>query len=202
MVQIDKTSLVRYIEAVTENYPLEVNVILVESKEKDCFLLKEISYLTKEEIGTSGQKFYDELILHMSEKEYIGRTTPVKSTKENVRKLIENKEVIRGILHAHTWQERVRESPYPWVNYVLRSLYNLKNRLKKPKMKRPELSPNDIRDFGEIIQPYAKKPVYYGILYVPNPPSREVILKELNERLLFFEKLEDREILTGFTIKG
>jgi hypothetical protein len=75
-------------------------------------------------------------------------------------------------------------------------------------MKKPELSNTDIRIFDEIIEPHAKKPVYYSVLNVPNPPKNvpnsqniDVIMRELNERLLFFERVEDGKILTDYAIK-
>lgn len=211
MISIDKTSLMECLKESIKHYPLEVNIILVESG--DCFFLKGISYLSKEEIKTKCRELDDvtpeirydnKEIPYISKDEYIGRNVPIKSTEENVKKLIKENEIIRGVLQLHTWQERAPE----YSIHILTLLFRLYHKLIKLKMKKPELSNTDIRIFDEIIEPHAKKPVYYSVLNVPNPPKNvpnsqniDVIMRELNERLLFFERVEDGKILTDYAIK-
>jgi len=196
MISIDKTSFVEYIEAVIKHYPLEINGILVESR--DCFLVKGISYLSQEEIDIINREYDNDFVFGLtydiSKKQCIGTTIPIENTRKNLRELIENKKIVRGILHGHTWQERAPESCLYLGTLINRLVYSLK----KPPMKKPELSGNDIKKFDEIIKSYSKQPIYYGILNVPNPLDVRVILRELDKRLLFFE---EGKVLTGYTIK-
>ena len=199
MITIDKISFAEYVTDIVEHYPLEVNGILVEHGNR--FGLKGTSFLSKEDIDVISKAYDDNISFQLgygkSKNQYLGSRIPIESTQKNLEKLAKEGEIIRGILHAHTWQERADESSFPLLTLIKKYWHD---KHKHP-MATPELSNNDIKTFDEISEKYATSPVYYGILNVPNVPKTqipEVIMGELDKRLLF---LESGKILMEYKIK-